>query len=501
MSLFQKKSEQYFGFIFKNPKEINGINEIARELCGRPRFLAAFLELLANYLTQIDSNANIQSLFNRYCQYVTGDAPADQSFVTACNSFIPDVPMRVLLDRFKSQESKMWKEVLVSICYFYFVKSGYWTDISNGQGKFDGMQAIASSICYLETKSTSRGIQHTDFHVNEKLLVRAIMYYLRNPGEGQAMEDKIDSVAEYYFCKEIARYHNKNTTLGSLLDEVVAWRFCEVKGKFSELPLFNEIPLAHGLSESSVQSLLPTSYFDISRVKDLSYSQLDIQLSQQEDIGNTPKNIVDCFKSWDKYLSRAILPDVQIGFDIAIFFDSVLILVANALRSLKVEGIKLLNNLRTTNPLLFYHTRPESVNSTPVLMNGYESKYQELMKILGERFQCGKLKSIIRIHLALPASVKSRISQVQGHQYVISKDVLNLKWKNEGKQDNVMIPSLLVDLSQETIEQSGFFSKALLQLLEEKTNEFLGNNSKRRISDKDEETEKVSTESPLKKQK
>jgi len=222
-------------------------------------------------------------------------------------------------------------------------------------------------------------------------------------------------------------------------------------------------------------------------VKDLSYSLPDIQSPSQhdEEIRKT-RNIMDCFQSWDKYLNRAMLPDIAIGFDVCIFFDTTLILIANAMRESTVEGAKLLNNIRTTDPSLFYHTRPQKSNVMPTLMTNYKEDYQKLMKILGERFREGKLKSIIRIHLTLPVAVNARNVEVKKHQHVISKEYCNISWVNDsGIQEKETIPSLMVDVSRKTIRRSALFSQDLLKHLQEKTKEMqrTGDHKKKRKLD------------------
>lgn len=230
-----------------------------------------------------------------------------------------------------------------------------------------------------------------------------------------------------------------------------------MKGKFNELQ-FLKLPLKN-LTKEKLIELLPKDYFDIFRVKDLCLSKIQLPMSQED--SHKPKSILDCLKNWEKYMDRAILPEISVGPDVCIIFSNIIIFIACSLRDQKVETQKIINNIRTTNPSLFYHTRPKKNTKKPVIMKGFDNIYKESISIFKERFQNGKLKYIIRFHFQLPKSTNMR-GEFKKHQHSISYEDCII-------DENIKIPSLLFDISQETIISSGIFSKNVIDSLEEKS--------------------------------
>lgn len=60
-----------------------------------------------------------------------------------------------LIQDFAIYEEKMHIDVLLSIMYYYTIKSGLWTDIKIDQYKFTGEQGIALGLCLQKTTNNN----------------------------------------------------------------------------------------------------------------------------------------------------------------------------------------------------------------------------------------------------------------------------------------------------------------------------------------------------------
>jgi hypothetical protein len=52
-------------------------------------------------------------------------------------------------------------EILINICYYYYIKQGYWKDIEMKSFKFSGINAVGQGLCQLFKN------EHFEFRINE----------------------------------------------------------------------------------------------------------------------------------------------------------------------------------------------------------------------------------------------------------------------------------------------------------------------------------------------
>jgi len=112
---------------------------------------------------------------------------------------------------------------------------------------------------------------------------------------------------------------------------------------------------------------------------------------------------------------------------------------------------------KKSNPRLFYHTKKGEINK------GFENHFAICKGEILKRFKDGKLKSIIRIHISLPERTASKKTSKSPK---IPKSCISYQNVKLGEQD---IPSIIIDISGENIEQSGIFSQNIIKKLKEKS--------------------------------
>ncbi len=288
------------------------------------------------------------------------------------------------------------------------------------------------------------------------LLIRSIEYYL------EKNEPKIKSLAEYYL-EELLINESNNSIRGFKLESIIAWRFCEFYNfKFCELPIFlldKDENISNRDKINNILKNISKENFDIYKVKELKdlkenhkffeNSQNDNEDDNEFNKKNDEKTLYYYLKYWDNYLNIAILPEFLAGPDICIFFSNYLILFSIALRKDKVKKDKLRKNYEKTNFLNFYHEDNGNIQ------NGKDELYKECKEIIKNRFKEGKLKIIIRIHIALPNSSKDQSGLFP--QNCISYEEIKIK------KTQYQIPSIVIDISGENIDKANIFNKNIIK--------------------------------------